>query len=193
MNEVVNDISNPRWIGLETLVKTLNDELLKLAEFYFDEPTITTLQQDGGSLSTATLNISKACLEVIDSTCVIMATMRSIVKDQSVNIKDDIGLTQKTHEHANTIANVTSEMRPHGNKKEASMFVRETNNLNPILSLLEVATGEMKNVVNREESNRKEVREKSKRKGVKKTNEKVKYKYRNRSESIGIRNKVREE
>ena len=181
MNEVVNDSSNPRWIGLETLVKTLNDELLKLAEFYFDEPTITTLQQDGGSLSTATLNISKACLEVIDSTCVIMATMRSIVKDQSVNIKDDIGLTQNTHEHANTIANVTSKMRPHGNKKETSMFVRETNNLNPILSLLEVATGEMKNVVNREESNRKE---KSKQKGVKKTNEKVKYKYRNRSESI---------
>ena len=120
--------------------------------------------------------------------------MRSIVKDQSVNIKDDIGLTQNTHEHANTIANVTSEMRPHGNKKETSMFVRETNNLNPILSLLEVATGEMKNVVNREESSRKEVKkEKSKRKGVTKTNEKVKYKYRNRSESIGIRNEVREE
>jgi hypothetical protein len=193
MNEVVNDSSNPRWIGLETLVKTLNDELLKLAEFYFDEPTITTLQQDGGSLSTATLNISKACLEVIDSTCVIMATMRSIVKDQSVNIKDDIGLTQNTHEHANMTNNVTSEMRPHGNKKEASMFVRETNNLNPILSLLEVATGEMKNVVNREESSKKEVRkEKSKRKGVKKTNEKVKYKYKNKYESTGTTNKVRE-
>ena len=198
MNEVVNDSSNPRWIGLETMVKTLNDELLKLAEFYFDERTISTLQQDGGSLSTATLNVSKACLEVIDSTCVVMATMRSIVKDQSVNIKDDIGLTQNltqnTHEHADTMNDVTSEMRTHDNKKEASMFVREKNNLNPILSLLEVATGEMKNVVNREESSRKEVKkEKSKQNGLKKTNERVKYKYRNRSESIGTTNKVREE
>ena len=191
MDEVVHDNSNPNWIGLETLVKTLNDELLKLAEFYFDEPSITTLQQDGGSLSTATLNISKACLEVIDSTCVVMATMRSIIKDQSMNVRDDVRLTRNRNTHPDTMNNmIAGKTRRYSNEKEASVFVREKNNLNPILSLLEVATGEMKNVVNREESSKKEVT--SKQKGVKKTNEKVKYKYRNKYESIGTTNKVRE-
>jgi len=190
MNEIVEDKSNPNWIGLETLVKSLNDKLLKLAEFYFDDLSLTTLRQNRSLLSTATLNVSKACLEVIDSTCVIMATMRSIVKDQSVNIKDDVGLTQNTHAHADTTNNMASETRTHSNK-EASMFVRETNSLNPILSLLEVATGEMKNVVNREESSKKEIRkENMKRTAVKKTNEKVKYKH--KSKSIGTTtNKVR--
>lgn len=152
MDDIVHDSSNPRWLGLETLVKTLNDELVRLAKFYFDDVTLTTLEQDGGSLSTATLNISKACLEVIDSTVVIMATMRSIVKEQSVNIKNDVCLTRDTHAHADTT--MTSETRTYDKKKEASVSVREKNNLDPILSLLEVATGEMKNVVNREESNK---------------------------------------
>ena len=87
---------------------------------------------------------------------------------------------------------IVAKTRRYSNENKGSVFVREKNNLNPILSLLEVATGEMKNVVNREESSKKEVGENTKQKGVKKTNEKVKYKYRNRNESIGTRNKVRE-
>ena len=90
MNEVIHDKTNPSWIGLETLVKSLNDELLKLVEFYFDKESIATLRRDRGMLSNATLNISKACLEVIDSTFMVMATMRSIVKDQGMNTKSSV-------------------------------------------------------------------------------------------------------
>ena len=55
-------------------------------------------------------------------------------------------------------------------------------NANPIGALLEVAMDEMKNIVNREESNEKEIRNKDmKQKAVKRTTEKVKYKYENHS------------
>ena len=90
MNKVIHDKINPSWIGLETLVKSLNDELLNLAEFYFDKESVATLRRDKGMLSNATLNISKACLEVIDSTFMVMATMRSIVKDQGMNTKSGV-------------------------------------------------------------------------------------------------------
>ena len=89
INKVIHDNNNPKWIGLETLVKNLNEELIELAEFYFDDETVSVLRQDEGLLSTATLNISKACLEVIDSTCVVMATMSSIVKKQSKDLAQD--------------------------------------------------------------------------------------------------------
>ena len=55
-------------------------------------------------------------------------------------------------------------------------------NVNPIGALLEVAMDEMKNIVNREESNEKEIRNKDmKQKAVKRTTKKVKYKYENKS------------
>ena len=59
---------------------------------------------------------------------------------------------------------IVAKTRRYSNENKGSVFVREKNNLNPILSLLEVATGEMKNVVNREESSKKEVGENTKKK-----------------------------
>ena len=55
-------------------------------------------------------------------------------------------------------------------------------NVNAISALLEVALDEMKNIVNREKSNEKEITNKDmKQKAVKRTTEKVKYKYDNES------------
>ena len=55
-------------------------------------------------------------------------------------------------------------------------------NVNAISALLEVALDEMKNIVNREKLNEKEITKKDmKQKAVKRTNEKVKYKYENES------------
>ena len=55
-------------------------------------------------------------------------------------------------------------------------------NVNAISALLEVALDEMKNIVNREKSNEKEITNKDmKQKAVKRTTEKVKYKYENES------------
>ena len=55
-------------------------------------------------------------------------------------------------------------------------------NVNAIGALLEVALDEMKNIVNREKSNEKEITNKDmKQKAVKRTTKKVKYKYENKS------------
>ena len=55
-------------------------------------------------------------------------------------------------------------------------------NVDAIGALLEVALDEMKNIVNGEISNEKEITKKDmKQKAVKRTNEKVKYKYENES------------
>ena len=145
MNKVIHDNNNPKWIGLETLVKNLNEELIKLAEFYFDDETVSVLRQDEGLLSTATLNISKACLEVIDSACVVMATMRLIVKKQSKDLEQDVCSTEKKLTE-NIICKLGIDKTSNGKVKQCSD--NSDNNLTPILSLLEVAVGEMKNVVN---------------------------------------------
>jgi len=90
MNWVQNDNKNQKWVELENTVKSLNSELMELARFYFENDNIVSLHKDGGLLSTATLNISKACLEVVDSTCVVMAIMRSIINQQSIYIEAKI-------------------------------------------------------------------------------------------------------
>jgi len=176
MNEVIHDETNPSWIGLETLVKSLNDELLKLVEFYFDKESIATLRRDRGMLSNATLNISKACLEVIDSTFMVMATMRSIVKDQGMNTKS--GVEEAIDENTTkieTCGRSCSSVREYSVK-------RSNKKLSPILSLLEVAMDEMKNVADRDESQIKDLSDDGmKRKPAKKNNEKAKYKYKNES------------
>jgi hypothetical protein len=180
MNEVIHDNYNPNWNGLETLVKTLNDELMKLAEFYFDRRAVTSLGRNKDALCTGTLNISKACLEVIDSTCVVMATMRSIVKKHVNDNVQDVRLSQNigTDNFSGGLAMKESNKR--------------TDNLAPILSLLEialvrmneanvpeqlleVAVGKMRDVVNKEQM--KGTMEKSMKQKAAKRNESSKQKH----------------
>lgn len=180
MNKVIHDNNNPKWIGLETLVKNLNEELIELAEFYFDDETVSVLRQDEGLLSTATLNISKACLEVIDSTCVVMATMRSIVKKQSKDLAQDICSTEKKLTE-NIFCKLGINKKADGEMKQWSD--NSDNNLTPILSLLEVAVGEMKNVVNKEVTAKTgNANPNKEKKGIKKADSsKVKHTYRKES------------
>ena len=70
------DIDNPHWDDLLEHVKQLNDQLLALAHFYLGKKKLLT---DDDVLPTATSSIADACLEVTDATCVVMATMRSII------------------------------------------------------------------------------------------------------------------
>ena len=67
-----------------------------------------------------------------------------------------------------------------GNNYSRSIAMK--GNVNPIGALLEVAMDEMKNIVNREKLNEKEITNKDmKQKAVKRTTKKVKYKYENES------------
>ena len=70
------DIDNPHWDDLLEHVKQLNDQLLALAHFHLGKKKKLT---DDNVLPTATSSIADACLEVTDATCVVMATMRSII------------------------------------------------------------------------------------------------------------------
>ena len=147
MSEVGPNKSNPNWNRLQSLVKSLSDELFELAEVYFNDGTANNVR-DWRKLLDATLNISHACLEVMDSTCMVMAIMRSIVKDQSANVKNDIMSTQNknTRTKADTTGSNISEIEIL-NKVTNEEKPRVRDRFNPILSLVEVAMSEMKNIV----------------------------------------------
>ena len=78
----------------------------------------------------------------------VMAIMQSIVKDQSANVKNDITSTQNknTRTKADTTRNMISE-RGIFNMVTNEEKPRVRNRFNPILSLVEVAMCEMKNIV----------------------------------------------
>ena len=68
------DQNNPHWNNLFCHVKELNDKLLSIANFYLCEDGTGSVK-DEKILSKATSNISNACLEVTDATCVVVATI----------------------------------------------------------------------------------------------------------------------
>ena len=102
------DQNNPHWNYLFRHVKELNDKLLSIANFYLCED-VTSSVRDKKILPKATSNISDACLEVTDATCVVVATMRSIIRKQIMDTKIDGANIAPSHE------NITEK---HDKKKE---------------------------------------------------------------------------
>ena len=97
-HSAVRDNENPHWIGLLRHVRQLNDELRQLADFHLGNNMMATIT-DHEKLPKATSNTANACLEVTDATCVVMATMRAIVKRQKMesgNIEQDDALNCQT-------------------------------------------------------------------------------------------------
>ena len=85
------DKTNPHWSALRKHVREMNHTLVELANFYLGNNVMSRLTND--TLPKATSSIASACLEVTDATCVIMATMRSIIlkhnSEQHMNISKD--------------------------------------------------------------------------------------------------------
>ena len=81
------DKSNPRWNDLLDHVNKLNDQLVALANFHLGDD-VKPPMTDEGMLFRATNSIADACLEVTDATCVVAATMRSIICKHVVETKD---------------------------------------------------------------------------------------------------------
>ena len=139
------------------------------------------LQDNRRLLSKAILNIFKACIKNIDNTCVVMGTMRCVDKDILMELQNNFGRAKipNTNEERTQYAVLQTKFYD-GNDYSCSIAMK--GNVNAIGALLEVALDEMKNIVNREKSNEKEITNKDmKQKAVKRTTKKVKYKYENES------------
>ena len=72
------DKTNPHWSALLEHVREMNGKLVELANFHLGNNVMSRLTNDN-ALPKATSSTASACLEVTDATCVIMATMRSII------------------------------------------------------------------------------------------------------------------
>ena len=82
------DKNNPHWISLFRHVRQLNDKLVEIANFYLGNYVMARITDDG-MLPKATSNIADACLEVTDATCVVMATMRSILHKHKIDNNEE--------------------------------------------------------------------------------------------------------
>ena len=139
------------------------------------------VEDDRRFLSKTTLNVLKACIEIIDNTCVVMGTIRCIVKDSLTQEQNNFGEAKIQNKKEERTQYAVSKTKFYdGNDYSHSIAMK--GNVNAIGALLEVALDEMKNIIKREKSNEKEITNKDmKQKAVKSTTEKVKYKYENES------------
>ena len=80
------DKSNPRWNDLLDHVNKLNNQLVALANYHLGDKVKQPITDDG-MLFRATNSVADACLEVTDATCVVAATMRSIICKHVVETK----------------------------------------------------------------------------------------------------------
>ena len=181
MNEVATDISHPNWIKLENVLKSVSDVIFEIAEFYIDKKKMRMEEDKRRLISETTLNVSKACIEIIDNTCVVMGTIYCIVKDSLTQEQNNFGEAKIRNKKEERTQYAVSKTKFYdGNNYSHSIAMK--GNVNAIGALLEVALDEMKNIVNREKLNEKEITNKDmKQKAVKRTTKKVKYKYENKS------------
>ena len=124
------DKTNPHWSALLKHVREMNGKLVELANFHLGNNVMSRLTNDN-ALPKATSSVASACLEVTDATCVIMATMRSIIlkhnSEQHMNIS-----TNNTRRDQST----TNSASP---KTRLSASVSHTNQSEGILQYMEVA------------------------------------------------------
>ena len=124
------DKNNPHWRTLFRHVRQLNDQLIDIANFYLGDHVMARIT-DETMLPKATSNIADACLEVTDATCVVMATMRSILHKYKIENKEgkevdiiNLDVEQKTTRHPQSI--------------DGSISI-PTKEMNGVLSFVEIA------------------------------------------------------
>ena len=85
MNQVQHNHTYRMMMEVDNIVKSLNIKLMEMAKLCFENDDVTLFHKECGSLSSATLNISNACLELVDGAIVVMGMLRSIIEKQSVH------------------------------------------------------------------------------------------------------------
>ena len=80
MDQVQHDHTYRMMMEVDNIVKSLNIKLMEIAKLCFENNDVTLFHKNYGSLSTATLNMSNACLELVDGAIVVMVMLRSIIE-----------------------------------------------------------------------------------------------------------------
>ena len=158
------DNKNPRWNDLLDHVKELNDQLFALANFHLGDNVKARLTDDD-MMCRATSSIADACLEVTDATCVIMATMRSIIckhvdetQRQTDNLDNVINDNSKNEKKVKEITEST-QITPPGNDKlervmttkEVALFLSKSKKEVELVHVLEHAISMMKQLAQGQE------------------------------------------
>ena len=82
------DKDNPHWVSLLQYVRELNNKLMEVVNHYLGNQVMARITDDN-LLPKATSNIADTCLEVTDATYLVVATMRSIIKQYKVDAYHD--------------------------------------------------------------------------------------------------------
>ena len=141
------DIDNPHWDDLLEHVKQLNDQLLALAHFHLGKKKLLT---DNNVLPTATSSIADACSEVTDATCVVMATMRSIIHNHVAvpqgQIRDTDDKSVETSKHT---FSPEGKMQRVMTIMEVALSLSKSKNEEDLVHVLEQAMSMMKRLSNK--------------------------------------------
>ena len=125
------DKNNPHWNTLFRHVRQLNDQLISIANFYLGDHVMARIT-DKTMLPKATSNIADACLEVTDATCVVMATMHSILQKYKIESKEG----EKVD---NINSDVEQKMTQHPQSIVDGSISIPTKEMNGVLSFVEIA------------------------------------------------------
>ena len=134
------DKDNPHWVSLLKHVRELNDKLMEVVNHYLGNQVMARITDDN-LLPKATSNIADACLEVTDATCLVMATMRSIIKQYKVDANHDSRDAKIRRLDDKIVSDKncpTSDITINDTKCSPSIMIRREE-INAILSYIEVA------------------------------------------------------
>ena len=151
----LTDEKNPHWNALLEHVRELNSILVALANFYLGKNVMSQLK-DASALPKATSSIASACLEVTDATCVIMATMRSIISKHNSELQvnhasnhasiDQLNIPDSIQHAETTEINKTEGIPQH---IEVALSLSKLKNESEIVNLLEHAISMIKRKTNK--------------------------------------------
>ena len=127
------DKSDPRWNDLLDHVNKLNDQLVALANCHLGD-NVKPPMTDEGMLFRATNSIADACLEVTDATCVVAATMRSIICKHVVETKDQAKKLRNINNDNSHLENKVNKV-----DQTSTISLSEKNKLERVVTMMEVA------------------------------------------------------
>ena len=152
------DENNPHWNDLLDHVRKLNDQLVALANFHLGNNVKAQLTDDE-EMRRATGSIADACLEVVDATCVTVATMRSIMAKHNLETKrsamkagSDLPLIDNKKKHITQIPGKMNKIEQVLTMTEVALSLSKSKNEEEIVHVLEHAMAIMIPMIDEETS-----------------------------------------
>ena len=152
------DENNPHWNDPLDHVRKLNDQLVALANFCLGNNVKAQLTDDE-EMRRATGSIADACLEVVDATCVTVATMRSIIAKHNLETKrsamkagSDLPLIDNKKKHITQIPGKMNKIERVLTIMEVALSLSKSKNEEEIVHVLEHAMAIMIPMIDEETS-----------------------------------------